>query len=60
MSKRRMTTAEINNELLQHEAICAERYNMILARLSRLERIFLGAAGAVIAGLLSIILTLIN
>jgi len=55
-----MTTAEINNELLQHEAICAERYNMILARLSRLERVFLGAAGAVIAGLLSIILTLIN
>jgi hypothetical protein len=60
MNKKRMTTAEINNELLQHEAICAERYNMILARLSRLERIFLGAAGAVIAGLLSIILTLIN
>ncbi len=55
-----MTTAEINNELLQHEAICAERYNMILSRLSRLERVFLGAAGAVIAGLLSIILTLIN
>ncbi len=55
-----MTTTEIDNKLLQHEAICAERYKMILSRISRLERIMVGSAAAVIAGLVSIILTLIN
>ena len=27
---KKMTAAEIQQELLQHEAICAERYNMII------------------------------
>lgn len=58
MSKKRVTTAEVNNDLLQHEAICAERYNMILFRINRLERILMGSAAAIIAGLVSIIVTL--
>ena len=60
MSNKRMPTTEIDNKLLQHEAICAERYKMILSRISRLERIMVGSAAAVIAGLVSIILTLLN
>ena len=58
MSKKRMTTAEINTELLQHEAICAERYQMIQFRINRLERVLLGSAGAIIVALISIIVTL--
>jgi len=58
MSKKRVTTAEVNSDLLQHEAICAERYNMILFRINRLERILMGSAAAIIAGLVSIIVTL--
>ena len=60
MSNKRMNTTEIDNKLLQHEPICAERYKMILSRISRLERIMVGSAAAVIAGLVSIILTLLN
>tara|TARA_B100001939_G_scaffold179918_1_gene155176 strand:- start:6248 stop:6433 length:186 start_codon:yes stop_codon:yes gene_type:complete len=58
MSKKRVTTAEVNSDLLQHEAVCAERYNMILFRINRLERILMGSAAAIIAGLVSIIVTL--
>lgn len=58
MSRKRVTTAEVNSDLLQHEAICAERYNMILFRINRLERILMGSAAAIIAGLVSIIVTL--
>lgn len=55
----KMTAAEIQQELLQHEAICAERYDMIIFRINRLERILVTAAGAVIVGLVSIVATLI-
>ena len=55
----KMTAAEIQQELLHQEAICAERYNMIIFRINRLERILLSSAGAVIVGLVSIVATLI-
>ena len=58
MSKKRITTTEVNAELLQHEAVCAERYKMILFRINRLERVLLGSAGAIIGGLITIIITL--
>jgi|TARA_R100001530_G_C4285319_1_gene146660 hypothetical protein len=58
MNKKRITTTEVNAELLQHEAVCAERYKMILFRINRLERVLLGSAGAIIAGLATIIITL--
>lgn len=50
-----MTTAEIQQELLKHEAVCAERYDMIIFRITRLERIMLAAAGCLIVGLASIL-----
>ena len=53
-----MTKSELNTELLQHEAVCAERYEQILFRINRLERVLLGSAGAIIIILLSIIVTL--
>jgi len=40
--------AEIEQELLKHEAICAERYEMIIFRIERLEKIMIIAAGAMI------------
>lgn len=58
MNKKRITTTEVNAELLQHEAVCAERYKMILFRINRLERVLLGSGGAIIAGLVTIIVTL--
>ena len=47
--------AEVETELLKHEAVCAERYEMILFRIERLEKIMLIAAGAIIVGLTSIL-----
>jgi hypothetical protein len=47
--------AEVETELLKHEAVCAERYEMILFRIERLEKIMLIAAGAMIVGLTSIL-----
>ena len=58
MNKKRITTTEVNTELLQHEAVCAERYKMILFRINRLERVLMGSGGAIIAGLVTIIVTL--
>ena len=47
--------AEIEQELIKHEAICAERYEMIIFRIERLEKIMIVAAGAMILGLSSIL-----
>ena len=50
-----MTVAEIQQELLTHEAVCAERYNTFITRVDRLERILIVACGAIIVGLASIL-----
>jgi hypothetical protein len=47
--------SEVESELLKHEAICAERYEMIIFRIERLEKIMIIAAGAMIVGLTSIL-----
>lgn len=39
-----------------HEAVCAERYNGINARLKRLEGILIASGGAIILLLLSLVL----
>lgn len=49
---------EIEARLSTHEAVCAERYAGINARLKRLETILLGSAGFIIAVLLGIVLKL--
>jgi len=47
-----MTTAtEVQGKLSTHEAVCAERYASINARLKRLEGILLAAAGSIIVAL---------
>jgi hypothetical protein len=43
---------------MTHEAVCAERYAGINARLKRLETILIGSAGAIILLLLSLALKL--
>ena len=47
--------SEVESELLKHEAVCAERYEMIIFRIERLEKIMIIAAGAMIVGLKSIL-----
>ena len=42
---------ETANQLSVHEAVCAERYLGINARLKRIEQILLGALGAIIVAL---------
>jgi len=48
--------SDIENKLSTHEAVCAERYTGINARLKRLETILIGSAGAIILLLLSVAL----
>jgi len=47
---------EISARLSTHEEVCAFRYETINARLKRLESILIGAAGAILLLLLSIVL----
>lgn len=44
-----------NARLDTHEAVCAERYTGINARLKRIEGLFIGAAGAIILMLWNIV-----
>lgn len=53
MSK--MSVAELQQELLTHEAVCAERYQTFITRVDRLERILLISAGSIIVGLASVL-----
>ena len=47
-----MTTVnEVEGKLSTHEAVCAERYTSINARLKRLESILLAGAGMIIMSL---------
>ena len=47
---------DVEARLQTHEAVCAERYDSINARLKRLEGILIGAAGAIILALLGIVM----
>lgn len=42
---------ETEARLNSHEAVCAERYDQINARLKRLERIIMNAAGTMLLGM---------
>ena len=46
----------VETKLSVHEAVCAERYAGINARLKRLEKILIGTAGAIIFLLLGLVL----
>jgi hypothetical protein len=43
---------EVEARLMSHEAVCAERYEQIKTRLTRLETILIGCAGAIISAIL--------
>lgn len=46
---------ETEARLSVHEAVCAERYEGINARLKRLEHIMIGSAGAIILLLIGLV-----
>lgn len=48
--------SEVESKLMTHEAVCAERYAGINARLKRLEHILIGSAGAIIVLLLGVVI----
>ena len=50
------TIGEVQGQLDTHEAVCAERYLGINARLKRLEQILLGTTGFIVVLLLSLVL----
>jgi predicted SpoU family rRNA methylase len=43
--------AELDKRITTHEAVCAERYGALLARMSRMEKIALSVAGTIIVGM---------
>jgi len=49
---------EVEARLSVHEAVCAQRYEGINARLKRLEKILISTAGAIIVLLLGLVLKL--
>jgi len=50
------TIVEVKGQLDTHEAVCAERYLGINARLKRIEHILLGTTGFIVVLLLSLVL----
>jgi hypothetical protein len=50
-----MMVTEVEARLNTHEAVCAQRYEGINARLKRLEKILLSSAGAIILILLGLV-----
>ena len=53
-----MMVTEVEARLTTHEAVCAQRYEGINARLKRLETILIGSAGAIILLLLNLVIKL--
>lgn len=51
---------ETEARLNSHEAVCAERYNQINARLKRMERIIMNAAGTLLLGMGSVVFTFLT
>ena len=47
--------AELSSHLNTHEAVCAERYGMVAARLKRLEVVMMSSAGAIILLLIGLV-----
>lgn len=55
-----MTTVnELENKLVTHEAICAERYNTFITRVDRLEKLLIKAAGVLITGMAGVIIAIL-
>lgn len=54
------TANELENKLVTHEAICAERYNTFITRVDRLEKLLIKAAGTSIMGMAGVIIAIIT
>jgi hypothetical protein len=50
-----MATKSVASKLSEHEAVCAERYSQINARLKRIEAIMLKTAGIMIVAMAGVI-----
>jgi hypothetical protein len=48
---------DLDKRLSVHEAVCAQRYEELLMRLGRMEKIMLGAVGTVLLAFLGIVLS---
>lgn len=53
------TANEVENKLITHEAICAERYATFIQRVDRLERLLIAAAGVLIVGMAGVIMSIL-
>jgi len=51
---------ETEARLNSHEAVCAERYDQINARLKRIERIIMNAAGTMLVGMGGVVLAFVT
>jgi Zn-dependent membrane protease YugP len=47
--------ADLSAHLKTHEAVCAERYSMVAARLKRLEVVIMSSAGAIMLLLIGLV-----
>lgn len=54
------TVNELDARVSTHEAVCAERYEQINARLKRLERIMMSVAGSIMLGMATMLVTLLS
>lgn len=46
---------DVDKRLSIHEAVCAERYGALLARMGRIERIMIAVAGFLLAALAKLV-----
>jgi hypothetical protein len=55
-----MTTAnDLEKQLVTHEAVCAERYETFIKRVDRLESLLIKSAGALIAAMFGLLVTIL-
>lgn len=59
-ARSRSTADEALARIETHEEVCTVRYEAILSRVDRLERVIIVAAGSVILGLMSLTATLLT
>jgi hypothetical protein len=51
---------ELDKRLSIHEAVCAERYETLIGRLGRIEKIMLAVSGTLIAAMAALVVKLLT
>jgi len=54
-----VTINELEKQIVTHEAVCAERYETFIRRVDRLESLLIKSAGALIAAMFGLIVTIL-